>query len=70
MTINDAIYTEGFRAPSYGGNKVTVPAGAPISGTPDYILAGALNYRSDRVNGQLTVRRIGSARATPPTPRR
>lgn len=61
VTINDAIYTEGFRAASYGGNKVTVPAGASVSGTPDYILAGALNYRSDRVNGQLTVRRIGSA---------
>lgn len=61
LAINDAIYTEGFRAASYGGNKVTVPAGASVSGTPDYILAGALNYRSDRVNGQLTVRRIGSA---------
>jgi iron complex outermembrane receptor protein len=61
VTINDATYTKGFRGASYGGNRVTVPAGAKVSGTPDYILAGTLNYRSERLNGQLTVRHIGSA---------
>ena len=61
VTINDATYTKGFRGASYGGNRVTVPAGAKVSGTPDYIVAGTLNYRSERLNGQLTVRHIGSA---------
>jgi iron complex outermembrane recepter protein len=61
LTINDAIYTTGFRGANYGGNRVTVPAGAKVSGTPDYILAGSLNYRSERFNDQLTVRRIGDA---------
>lgn len=61
VTINDATYTKGFRGASYGGNRVTVPAGAKVSGTPDYILAGTLNYRSESLNSQLTVRQIGSA---------
>jgi iron complex outermembrane receptor protein len=61
VTINDATYTKGFRGASYGGNRVTVPAGAKVSGTPDYIVAGTLNYRSERLNSQLTVRHIGSA---------
>ncbi len=61
LTVNDAIYVNGFRGASYGGNRVTVPAGAKVSGTPDYILAGVLNYRSGRINSQLTVRRIGAA---------
>ena len=61
VTINDATYTKGFRGASYGGNRVTVPSGAKVSGTPDYIVAGTLNYRSERLNSQLTVRRIGSA---------
>ena len=61
VTINDATYTKGFRGASYGGNRVTVPAGAKVSGTPDYIVAGTLNYRSESLNSQLTVRQIGSA---------
>lgn len=61
VSVNDAIYTNGFKAASYGGNKVTVPAGARVSGTPDVIISGALNYRSDRFNGQLSARHIGKA---------
>jgi iron complex outermembrane receptor protein len=61
VTVTDAIYTKGFRGASYGGNKVVVPKGANVAGTPDYMLTGALNYHSDAFNAQLSVRHIGAA---------
>ncbi|MGH6807574.1 MAG: TonB-dependent receptor domain-containing protein [Ensifer adhaerens] len=61
VTVTDAIYTKGFRGASYGGNKVVVPKGANVAGTPEYMVSGALNYRSEDFNAQLSVRHIGAA---------
>lgn len=61
LTVNNAEYTAGFKAASYGGNGIVVPKGAKVSGTPDYIFAGVLNYKRDGVSGQLSVRRVGEA---------
>ncbi len=61
VSITDAVYTGSFKAASYGGNGITVAKGNKVSGTPDYILATALNYKKDNLSGQLSVRRIGPA---------
>ena len=61
VTLTDAEYTSGFRAASYGGNPLIVPKGAKVSGTPEYILAGVLNYERDDFSAQLAVRRVGEA---------
>ena len=54
-------YTTAFRAASYGGNPVIVPAGAKVSGTPDVILSGALDYQQGPFSGVVSVRHIGEA---------
>lgn len=54
-------YTTAFRAASYGGNPVIVPAGAKASGTPDMILSGALDYQQGPFSGVLSVRHVGEA---------
>jgi iron complex outermembrane receptor protein len=61
VTVTDAIYTDGFRGASYGGNKVVVPKGANVAGTPDYMLAGALTYHDADFDAQVSVRHIGEA---------
>ncbi len=57
----DATYTDAFRAASYGGNALVVPAGATVAGTPDVIVSGALSYADGPFNGRLSVRHVGEA---------
>jgi iron complex outermembrane receptor protein len=57
----DATYTDNFQAASYGGNPVIVRAGSTVAGTPDWILAGALNYRNGPFTSRLGAKRIGKA---------
>ncbi len=56
-----AEYTSAFRAASYGGNALTVPAGATVAGTPDVILSGALSYERGPFSARLSARHIGEA---------
>jgi iron complex outermembrane receptor protein len=60
-SVINAEYTADFNAASYGGNGGQVRAGYKVAGTPEYILAGALNYVSGPLAGSLQVRRIGEA---------
>ena len=61
VTVTDAKYTSGFRAASYSGNPLIVAKDAKVSGTPEYILAGVLNYQREDFSAQLSVRRVGEA---------
>ncbi len=60
-TFISSEYTADFNAASYGGNGGQVRAGYKVAGTPEYILAGALNYATGPFTGSLQVRRIGEA---------
>lgn len=60
-SFTDATYTNDFRAASYGGNAVVVKGGSTVAGTPDMILAGALDYSNGPFSGRLSVRYVGDA---------
>jgi iron complex outermembrane receptor protein len=60
-SLINAEYTADFNAASYGGNGGQVRAGYKVAGTPEYILAGALNYASGPLAASLQVRHIGEA---------
>lgn len=60
-TFLNAEYTNDFRAANYGGTRATVKAGSSVAGTPDLILAGALDYTKGPFTGSLQVRHVGEA---------